>query len=71
MQETYTNKIYSRNIDGKIRSGIQITTASGVYAVLDLLATGKIKDKGLVRQEDISFEDFITNRFGANFATKV
>ncbi|MEE8294562.1 MAG: saccharopine dehydrogenase C-terminal domain-containing protein [Sphingomonadales bacterium] len=68
MQETYTNKIYSREIDGEIRSGIQISTASGVCAVLDMLAHGKIKDKGLVRQEEISFEDFIENRFGANFA---
>ncbi len=68
MQETYTNKIYAREIDGKIRSGIQITTASGICAVLDLLATGKLRDNGLVRQEEISFEDFIENRFGANFA---
>ncbi len=70
MQETYTNKIYAREINGEIRSAIQITTASAICAVLDLLATGKIKDKGLVRQEDISFDDFITNRFGANFAAQ-
>lgn len=70
MQETYTNKIYAREINGEIRSAIQITTASAICAVLDLLATGKIKDKGLVRQEDISFDAFITNRFGANFAVQ-
>ncbi len=70
MQETYTNKVYAREIDGEIRSGIQITTASGICAVLDMLAHGKLKTKGLVRQEEISFEDFLDNRFGANFAFK-
>ena len=45
MQETYTNKIYAREIGGKIRSGIQISTASGICAVLDMLAHGKIRSK--------------------------
>jgi len=68
VQETYINKIYAREIDGVMRSGIQITTASGICAVLDLLAKGKLKTKGLVRQEEIEFKDFIKNRFGANYA---
>ena len=68
LQETYTHKIYAREIDGHIRSGIQITTASGICTVLDLLATGKLRDHGFVRQEEISFKDFIENRFGKNYA---
>jgi hypothetical protein len=38
LQESYANKIYSRQIGGVMRSAIQITTASGICAVLDLLA---------------------------------
>jgi len=68
MQETYTQKVYAREIEGEIRSGIQITTASAVCAVLDLLMEGKIPNKGFVRQEDIKFRDFIENRFGKNYA---
>jgi saccharopine dehydrogenase-like NADP-dependent oxidoreductase len=68
MQETYTQKVYAREIDGKVRSGIQITTASAVCAVLDLLVEGKIPSRGFVRQEEIKFKDFIENRFGKNYA---
>jgi saccharopine dehydrogenase-like NADP-dependent oxidoreductase len=55
-------------IDGTHLSGIQITTASGVCAVLDLLAEGEIAQKGFVRQEDIALESFLANRFGGNYA---
>lgn len=64
IQESYANKIYSRSIDGQIWSAIQITTASGICTVLDLLAEGKLPQKGFVKQEDILFDDFINNRFG-------
>ena len=67
LQETYSEKVYAREIGGKVRSGIQITTASSVCAVLDLLGEGKLPKKGFVRQEDIPYNDFIANRFGVNF----
>ncbi|WLQ11773.1 saccharopine dehydrogenase C-terminal domain-containing protein [Hahella aquimaris] len=67
LQETFARKIYSREINGKLRSAIQITTASGICAALDLLAEGKLPNQGFVRQEDIRFEDFINNRFGRNY----
>ena len=67
MQETFARKIYSREINGRLRSAIQITTASGICAVLDLLMTGELPTTGFVRQEDIHFKAFINNRFGANY----
>jgi len=67
LQETFSRKIYARKISGVMRSGIQITTASGICGVLDLLAEGTIKSSGLVRQEEIPFQAFLRNRFGANF----
>lgn len=70
MQETYAKKIYAREINGKICTGIQITTASGICAVLDLLVEGKLSKGGFVKQEEIDFKDFIENRFGANYAYK-
>jgi saccharopine dehydrogenase-like NADP-dependent oxidoreductase len=65
LQETYASKIYSRNVNGIPRSAIQITTAGGICAVLDLLAQGKIAQAGFVRQEDIPLDLFLANRFGA------
>ena len=68
VQETYANKIYSRFVDGVMRSAIQVTTASGVAAVLDLLAGGKLPQRGFVRQEDVRLDALLQNRFGGIYA---
>ena len=64
LQDTYARKIYSHVLAGKMRSAIQITTASSLCAMLDLLATGKLPQSGFVRQEDVALADFLGNRFG-------
>ena len=69
MQETYANKIYGAEIRGKFRSAIQITTAAAICAVLDLLANGKLPDRGFVTQEQIALADFLDNRFGHYYQT--
>ena len=68
LQETYANKIYGREVAGVPCSAIQITTAGGICAVLDLLAQGALPVKGFVRQEDIPLQAFLKNRFGAVYA---
>jgi saccharopine dehydrogenase-like NADP-dependent oxidoreductase len=67
-QETYAHKIYSGMAGAAPRSAIQITTASGVCAVLDLLAEGRLPQKGFVRQEDVPLDAFLANRFGRHYA---
>lgn len=67
MQETYANKIYSGLVAGRQMTAIQITTATSACAVFDLLATGKLPQKGFIRQEDITLEAFLENRFGAPY----
>jgi len=67
IQNTFARKVYSRRINNKDWSAIQITTASGICAMLDLLQENKLPQKGFVRQEDCNFADFISNRFGANY----
>lgn len=64
MQETYRRKVFGRELLGNFWSGIQITTGAAICAALDLLCQGKLPQKGLIRQEEIAFDDFITNRFG-------
>lgn len=67
IQTTYARKVYSRRINDRDWSAIQITTASGICAMLDLLRDGKLPQKGFVRQEDCDFSAFINNRFGSNY----
>jgi saccharopine dehydrogenase-like NADP-dependent oxidoreductase len=71
MQETYANKIYAAPLGGSVRSAIQITTASGICAVLDMLSAGELPQSGLIRQEDIALKPFLANRFGKNYAMAV
>jgi len=68
MQETYARKIYAQVLAGKLRSGIQVTTASAACAMLDLLAQGRLPQHGFVRQEDVALDDFLGNRFGSVYA---
>ena len=68
MQESYAKKIYAEESDSTSLAGpwsaIQLTTATAICAVVDLHNNGKLENKGFVKQEDIDFEDFISNRFG-------
>ena len=68
VQETYANKVYAAPVGKIIRSGIQITTASAICAVLDMLAKGDLPQQGFIRQEDITLEAFLANRFGKAYA---
>lgn len=68
VQETYANRILARELGGRTLSAIQLTTASSLCAVLDLLVDGKIPARGFVRQEDIALSAFLANRFGRVYA---
>jgi saccharopine dehydrogenase-like NADP-dependent oxidoreductase len=68
VQETYANKIYSREAEGRTVTAIQLTTASAICTILDLLAEGQLPSKGFVRQEDVPLKMFLDNRFGRVFA---
>jgi saccharopine dehydrogenase-like NADP-dependent oxidoreductase len=68
MQETYARKIYAQVQAGRLRSGIQVTTAGSACAMLDLLAQGRLPQRGFVRQEDVALGDFLANRFGSVYA---
>ncbi|HEX3431346.1 MAG TPA: saccharopine dehydrogenase C-terminal domain-containing protein [Rhizomicrobium sp.] len=67
-QESYAKKIYSQTVGDRLMSAIQITTASGICAMCDLLVQGKLPQKGFVRQEEATLGDFLGNRFGRYYA---
>jgi len=67
LQDTYVNKVYGREAGGAEHSAIQLTTAAGICAMLDLLQAGKLPERGFVRQEQVSLQDFLANRFGRTY----
>lgn len=62
-QDAYASRILA---DAR-GSAIQITTASAICAVLDLVAEGSLPQAGLIRQEEIPLGAFLANRFGRAF----
>ncbi|MCO5123180.1 MAG: saccharopine dehydrogenase family protein [Rhizobacter sp.] len=69
-QHTYVRKVYSQPMHGTLRSAIQVTTASSLCAMLDLLAQGRLPQSGFVRQEQLALDDFLSNRFGRVYAAE-
>ena len=67
VQISDARKIYATQIDGENWSAIQITTAAGICAVLDLHANGELPNRGFVRQEQVDFNLFLENRFGKHY----
>lgn len=65
IQRTYASKIYNLVLNNHHFGAIQLTTASGVCAPVDMILSGKLKFKGgRVRCEDVPFLDFLDNEFG-------
>ncbi|MEM7453885.1 MAG: saccharopine dehydrogenase NADP-binding domain-containing protein [Planctomycetota bacterium] len=67
-QYTDVRKIYASEIDGERWTAIQITTAAGACAALDLWRNGQLPDSGFLLQEQVSLKSFLENRFGRYFA---
>jgi len=67
-EENYVNKVYPQIIAGRLWSAIQVTTASGVCAVLDRVITNAEDYQGFVAQESFRLKDILDNRFGHFYA---
>jgi saccharopine dehydrogenase-like NADP-dependent oxidoreductase len=67
VQVSDARKIFNATLLGENWSAIQITTASGVCVLLDLHRQGLLGTGGFVRQEDVSLEAFLENRFGEHY----
>jgi len=64
VQEVFARKIFARRDGAEPLSAIQITTAAGICAALDLFREEKLPQAGFIRQEQIQLPDFLDNRFG-------
>ena len=67
VQEVFARKIFADRNEANPLSAIQITTAAGICAAVDLFREGKLPQKGFIRQEQVALPDFLANRFGSAY----
>lgn len=67
-EENYVNKVYPQVVAGRLWSAIQITTASGICTIIDLVLSNPGKFTGFVAQEQFRLADVLENRFGRFYA---
>lgn len=68
IEENYMKKFYPQTVHGQNWSAIQLTTASSICCVVDIVLTHPEKYQGLVLQEQFSLNAITNNRFGKYFA---
>jgi len=64
VQVSDARRVVNSLVLGENFSAIQLTTAAGLCVMLDLYRQGKLETRGFVRQEEVSLETFLENRFG-------
>ena len=64
VQEVFARKIFADRDEKAPLSAIQITTAAGICAAVDLFREGKLPPSGFICQEQLELPDFLANRFG-------
>jgi saccharopine dehydrogenase-like NADP-dependent oxidoreductase len=67
-EENYVNKVYPQVIASRLWSAIQVTTAAGISAVVDLVLEHRGRYGGFVAQEQFRLPDILANRFGRYYA---
>ncbi|MDD2927044.1 saccharopine dehydrogenase C-terminal domain-containing protein, partial [Rhodoferax sp.] len=67
VQEVFARKIFADRSEANPMSAIQITTAAGICAAVDLFREGKLPQQGFIRQEQVALPDLLANRFGSAY----
>ena len=68
-EENYVNKVYPQLIAGRLWSAIQVTTASEITSVVDLVLEHPERYRGFIAQEQFRLTDILANRFGRYYAS--
>ena len=64
VQEVFARKVFADRSADNRQSAIQITTAAGICAAVDLFREQRLPQRGFLRQEQIGLPEFLANRFG-------
>ncbi len=70
MEECYLKKIYSGDAKGHLWGAIQLTTASSLASVVDIVLSNSQNYHGFIQQESFSQNDIMRNRFGKLYSTQ-
>ncbi|CAN5280191.1 saccharopine dehydrogenase C-terminal domain-containing protein [soil metagenome] len=68
LETNKVKKLYPKLIAGHQWSAIQVSTASGACAIIDLVLQNKNHYHGLVLQEQFALDDVLQNRFGGYYS---
>lgn len=63
--DEFVKSYYPKEINGKMWRAISWTTASSIVAVVEMVSEGKLPQKGFIKQEDISLEEFLKTKTGS------
>jgi saccharopine dehydrogenase-like NADP-dependent oxidoreductase len=63
VQRSFVKKIRGGVVEGRQLSAIQLSTAAGIVAVLELFARGAVA-KSFVKQESITLNEFLSTQGG-------
>jgi len=69
-QASFSTRITGMDTPAGHVNAIQLTTAAGICASLDLVAAGVLPQSGFVRQESMPLKAFLANRFGSQYITR-
>ncbi len=71
VQLTDCRKVYHGEVEDELWGAIQITTASSLCAMVDLFFESHLPIQGYIRQEQVDFDLFMSNRFASCFRRTV
>jgi saccharopine dehydrogenase-like NADP-dependent oxidoreductase len=63
LQRSFVKKIYAGNVGGRPLSALQLSTAAGVVAIIELFGRGLLP-AGFVKQESIALDQFFDTQWG-------
>jgi saccharopine dehydrogenase-like NADP-dependent oxidoreductase len=63
-RDEFVNAYYPISIDGKRWRAISWTTAASACAVMEMVSNGSLPNRGFIKQEDISLNEFLKTRNG-------
>ena len=64
-REEFVEAYFPQSIGGKMRTAIAWTTSASACSVIELVAQGRLPQRGFIRQEDIALADLLDTRSGA------
>jgi saccharopine dehydrogenase-like NADP-dependent oxidoreductase len=67
VEQNYFNKIYPKQLGGIFWSAIQVSTASSICAIVDIILSSEKEYSGFVMQEVIPLETFLENSFSEHY----